>query len=122
MQVNRHAASVVCHAERAVGMEHNVDLTTVPGEGLIDGVVDHLLRQMIGAGGVGIHTGTLANRLQSSEDLNGVGVIFRHAFSELPIYRCGPAHLYCFQIEPVLTLCELTRKVPRHNQVSSDQH
>ena len=89
MQVNGHATSVVCHAERAIGMQHNVNLPTVPGESLIDGIVDHFLRQVVWAGGVGIHTRTLANRLQSSEDFNGVGVIFRHAFSELPINRCG---------------------------------
>ena len=72
-------------------MKHHVDLAAMAGERFIDRVVDHFLRQMIGAGGVGIHTRTLANGLQPSEHLNGVSVVFRHAVLELPINRCGSA-------------------------------
>ena len=83
VQIDRHAAAIIPHAERAITMQHNVDLTAVPRQRLVDRVVDDFLSQVIGAGGVGIHAGTLADRLQTSQDFNSVSVVFGHFLLQL---------------------------------------
>ena len=78
VQINGHAAAIIGHAERAIAMQHNVDLTAVPRQRLVDRVIDDFLSQMIGAGGVGIHAGTLADRFQTSQNFDSVSVVFGH--------------------------------------------
>ena len=78
VQIDGHAAPVIGHADSAIAVQHNVDLAAVPRQRLIDRVVDDFLSQMIRAGGVGIHAGTLADRLQTSQDFNSVSVVFGH--------------------------------------------
>ena len=41
-----------------------------------DAIVDHFLRQVIGTGGVGIHTGALAHRIKAAQDFNRSGIVF----------------------------------------------
>ena len=78
MQVNGHAASVINNAQRPVAMQSDINLATEAGQRLVHRVINNLLRQVIGAGGIGIHSRSLANRLQTREDLNRVGVVLRH--------------------------------------------
>ena len=59
-------------------MEDNIDLFSMARQRLIDRVIDDFLSQMIRAGGVGIHAGTLSDRLQTSQDFNSVSVVFGH--------------------------------------------
>ena len=45
------------------------------GQGLVDAVVDDFLRQVIGAGGIGVHAGALAHRFEAGQDFDGSGVV-----------------------------------------------
>ena len=75
VDVHRHAAAVVGHRRRAVGVEGDVDLGAVAGDRLVDAVVDHLEHQVVGALGLGVHPRTLAHRLEPGEDFDGGGVV-----------------------------------------------
>jgi hypothetical protein len=55
MDVHRHAAAVVLDLQRTVLEQRHVDALAVPGRGLVDAVVDHLLGEVVGARGVGVH-------------------------------------------------------------------
>jgi hypothetical protein len=77
MDVDRHAAAVVAHLAAAVGMQDHVDLLRMPGQRLVHRVVDDLLRQVIGARGVGVHAGAALDRLQAGEDFDVGGVVAR---------------------------------------------
>src|SRR5690606_30694117 len=68
------AAAVVGHADGVVGVDGDDDVVAVAGQGLVDGVVDHLENQVVQAGAVGgvadVHAGALAHRFQAFEDLD----------------------------------------------------
>ena len=46
------------------------------GKRLIDTVIDHFLRQVIGARGIGVHTRALAYRIQPAQYLDGRSVVY----------------------------------------------
>jgi hypothetical protein len=46
------------------------------GNGLIDTVINHFLRQVIGARGIGVHPRALADRVQATQYLDGGGIIY----------------------------------------------
>ena len=72
------ATTIVGHPDATVVEEDNVDLVAVPGQGLIDGVVDDLVDQVVQATfprGADVHAGAFANRLQTLQDRDLVGVI-----------------------------------------------
>ena len=74
--VHRHTPAVVGDTDGVVGVNHHVDGRAVAGEGLVDGVVDDLVDQVMesfGSGGPDVHTGPLANSLKSLENLNVLG-------------------------------------------------
>ena len=48
----------------------HVNSTCIAGDRFIDAVVDHLLSQVVWSLGLGIHAGSLSNRLQSRQDFN----------------------------------------------------
>ena len=73
--VHRHAAAVVGDRHRAVLVEGDGDLGAVAGDGLVRGVVDHLLGQVVRAVGEGVHAGAPAHRLEPGEDFDGGGVV-----------------------------------------------
>ncbi len=80
MDVDRHAATVVGHLQRAVLVEHDVDLLAVPGERLIDAVVDHLVRHMVRPLGVRVHPRPAPHGLQTAQDFDvGGGIRLIHA-------------------------------------------
>ena len=70
MDVYRHTAAVIGAAQRAIVVQGDDDLAGVAGQCFVDAVVDNFLRQMVGAGGVGVHARTLAHRLKASEDFD----------------------------------------------------
>ena len=80
VDVHRDAAPVVHDRAAAVRVEDHPDVRAVPGERLVDGVVDHLEDQVVEAVRAGVpdvHGGPLPDRLQPLEDLDvarGVGV------------------------------------------------
>ena len=71
MQVHRHAATIIDHGQRIVGMQDHADLAGMTGNRLIHTIVDDFLRQVIGARGVGIHTGAFFDRIQAGQDFDG---------------------------------------------------
>src|SRR5207248_2061147 len=65
MDVDRHATAVILHLQRSVLEQRDVDLLAVAGDRLIDAVVDDLVREVIGALGVGVHARPPAHGLAS---------------------------------------------------------
>ncbi len=68
------AAAVVDHRDRVVDVDGDVDLAAVAGQRLVDGVVDHLVDEVVQpglAGGADVHGGADAHRLQALEDADG---------------------------------------------------
>ncbi len=75
VHVDRDAATVVDHAHGAVAEDRHLDGVAVAGEGLVDGVVDDLLHEVVQAaltGGADVHARALADRLETFEHLDGV--------------------------------------------------
>ena len=71
--VDRDAATIVGDHDSAVRAHDDGDRVAVSGESLIDGVVDDLVDEMVQPARTGrsdVHTGALAHRLKSLEDLD----------------------------------------------------
>ena len=77
VDVHRHAAAVVGDFAAAVVVERHLDRARVAGEGLVDGVVDDFLRQVVRARGVRVHARTALDRVQAGEDFDVGGVVAR---------------------------------------------
>ncbi len=80
VHVGGDAAPVVLDPDRAVLHERDVDGVGVPGERLVDRVVDDLPHEVVQAalaGGADVHAGPLAHRLEALEDGDGGGVVGR---------------------------------------------
>src|SRR5688572_28954974 len=81
VHVDRDATAVVLDPDAAIGEQGDVDLVRVPGQRLVDGVVDDLPDHVVQAaltGGADVHTGALANRIEALENgdgATGVGVL-----------------------------------------------
>ena len=76
--VDRDAAAVVDHAHAAVGQQRDLDVVAVAGQGLVDGVVDDLVHQVVQAalaGGADVHAGALADGLETLEHRDRAGVV-----------------------------------------------
>ena len=68
---DRDAAAVVDDGDRVVGMDRHLDRVAVPGQRLVDGVVDDLVDEVMKAthpGRADVHAGALADRLEALED------------------------------------------------------
>ena len=78
VHIGRNTAPVVLNGDRVVLVDENVDAGTVPGQRLVDRVVDHFVHQMVqppDSDVPDIHRGALAHRLEALEHLNaGSGV------------------------------------------------
>ena len=71
-----NAASIVFDADGAIGKQGNTDLFAKPRQSLIGGVVDHLLDDVQGVVGPGVHARALLDGLQPFEDPDGTfGVV-----------------------------------------------
>ena len=91
VHVHRDAAAVVLHRHRAVHVDRHLDLVAIPGQVLVDRVVEHLVNAMMQSILVGIadvHPGPLAHGFQALEFVNfggvvpvGTGCLFRHFVS-----------------------------------------
>jgi hypothetical protein len=78
MRVDRDAAAVVAHLDRAVGEQLELDAVGVVMDRLVHRVVEHLGDQVMERALVGaadIHAGALADRLEAFEDLDVLGGI-----------------------------------------------
>lgn len=61
VDIHRHAAAVVDHFQRLIGVQNHVDTLGVTGQRFVDAVIDHLLAEVVWARRVGIHAGTTAH-------------------------------------------------------------
>jgi hypothetical protein len=83
VHVDRDATAVVLDPHAAVVEQGDVNAVGVPGQRLVDGVVDDLPDHVVQAalaGGADVHTGALAHRLEALENGDGtagVGVLGR---------------------------------------------
>ena len=79
MFADGHAAAVVLDAHRPVEMDGHVDAVAVPGQGLVDSVVDDLVDHVVQPGAIigvtDVHAGSLANRLEALQDLDALFVV-----------------------------------------------
>src|SRR5690606_21988625 len=94
--IDRDAAAVVGHRDRAILQDPHDDLVGVAGQGLVDRVVDHLEHHVVQAGAVmdiaDVHAGALAHGLQAPQHGDLAGVVgtgggtrglFAHAFAAI---------------------------------------
>ena len=83
------AAAIVGDGDRVIGIDRDDEAGAVPGDRLVDGVVDDFVDQMVEAsrtGGADVHAGAFADRLKALEDLDILGVVMRllHTTSQWP--------------------------------------
>ncbi len=74
VDVDRNAAAVVAHGDRAVAVQQHVDAVAPAGEALVDRVVDDLVDHVMQAraviGVADIHAGALADRVEALQHLD----------------------------------------------------
>jgi hypothetical protein len=70
MQIHRHAAAVVAHLERPVGVHGDVDVAAVARDRLVDAVVDDFAREMVGPARVGVHARPATNGIEAAQYLD----------------------------------------------------
>src|SRR5690606_10361211 len=77
--VDRDAAAVVRHRDRAVLVDRHGDVVGVAGQGLVDRVVHDLEHHVVQAGAVvdvtDVHARTLAHGLEAAQDGDLAGVV-----------------------------------------------
>jgi hypothetical protein len=78
VHVDGDAAAVVDDRHRPVEVDRDIDLGAVAGEGLVDGVVDDFVDQVVQPGRTGradVHRRALADSLEPFENLDLVGAV-----------------------------------------------
>ena len=83
VQVHGNAPAVVFHGDAVIRMDGDLDVVAMPAHGLVDGVVHHLVDQVVEAFGAGIadvHGRPFPHGLQALEDLDLVGVVLGVSF------------------------------------------
>ena len=71
VHAKRNAAAIVFNADRAVCVQSHLDLFAVPGQGFVGRVVEHLLQDVQGVVGAGVHARPLLDRLKALEHADG---------------------------------------------------
>ena len=85
--IDRDASTVVDDLDAAVFLDRDLDVVGVAGQGLVDGVVDDLVHQVVQAafaGGSDVHARALADGFQALEDGDvrcAVGLLASAVFS-----------------------------------------
>ena len=88
VDIGRNTAAVIRNGAAAVGIQHHFDVRAVARQRLVDGVVHHLVHEMVqplGVRGRNIHTGPFSDVLQTVQYLDLFGAVlalnfFRHIF------------------------------------------
>ncbi|MND87283.1 hypothetical protein D3C80_792780 [compost metagenome] len=73
--VDRHATTVVDHLEGLIFIQGHLQGAGMARQRLVDAVVDDLLAEVIGPGGVCVHAGAATHRFEAIEDLNGIRIV-----------------------------------------------
>ena len=93
VDVDRNAAAVVAHGDRAVGVEDDFDRGGVAGERFVDGVVDDLVDHVVQAGTVigvaDIHARPLAHGIEALQHPDRFRAVFDRN-GMLSVGRCLP--------------------------------
>ena len=79
VHLDRDAAAVVDDRDGVVDVDEDVDVLAVAGQGLVDGVVDDLVDQVMepfGAGAPDVHRRPFPDRFEALQDLDALGCIF----------------------------------------------
>jgi hypothetical protein len=72
VDIHRNTPAVILHPDHIVALKDHQNIITVALHGLVDGVIDHFINQMVktvDAGGPDIHTGALPHMLKALKDL-----------------------------------------------------
>jgi hypothetical protein len=69
VKVDRHAAAIVDHTDRAVLVERDLYTAGEARERLVDAVVHHLLYEVVRTGGIGVHPRSSAYWFEPGKDL-----------------------------------------------------
>jgi hypothetical protein len=80
VNIHGNAPAVVRDLQRSVGVQDHLDTVGMTGDGLVGGVVDHLLGHVIGPLGVGVHGRPALDRFQAFEHLHRGGGVFGFIF------------------------------------------
>ena len=73
VHIHRNTGAIILDGDRIILMDNDADFGAVSGQGLIDGVIDHLINKMmqtLDTGIADVHGGTFAYRLKSVQDLD----------------------------------------------------
>ena len=68
VHAKRNATTIVFDRDRAVGVQHDLDFLAMAGQGLVSRVVQHLLNDVQGVVGAGVHARSLLDGLKTFED------------------------------------------------------
>ena len=94
VHVDRHPAAVVFHAQGTIAVQDDIDPAGVPRQGFVDTVINDFLGQMVGPTGIGVHAWAFADRVQTTQNFNGIGVVLflAHGKEATPrvCYKTGP--------------------------------
>ena len=86
VHAKRNATAIVFDADRAVAVQLHGDFFAVSGQRFVGGVVDHLLDDVQGVVGAGVHARALLDRLQAFQDAD-------RAFGIFGLFACHGARL-----------------------------
>ena len=89
VRINRHAAPVVGHAQRAIGFQLHLDTVGEAGDGFVHRVIEYFGKQVVQRAlidAADIHPRSLAHRLKPFKDLN----VFRR------VAACGRGRCFAF--------------------------
>ena len=78
LDVHGDAATVIADADDVAGLDGELNVAAVASEGLVDGVVDDLIHQVVQAGRrrrADVHARAFAHGLQTLENLDLAGVV-----------------------------------------------
>jgi hypothetical protein len=70
MDIHRHPPAIVHHLQGSVFIQTDLNGLGEARNRLVYTIVDNLLGEMIGPGGIGIHPGSLAYRFKATEDFD----------------------------------------------------
>ncbi len=89
VDVDRHAAAIVAHRDRAVAMQDDFESVAVARQRLVDRIVDDLVDHVVQAGAVvgvaDIHARTLAHRVQPAQHLDRIGAVVLGAWRHVVV-------------------------------------
>src|SRR3990167_6977315 len=78
MDIHGYAPAVIADTDTIIRINYYLYLSAVSGQGLIHGIIHHLIYQMVQAAGVGIsdiHGRPLTHSLNALQHLDGSGII-----------------------------------------------